>query len=42
MTLLVVVASIVLSISGLAVSLWSIYTTRKKYYLEYKGRKMRD
>lgn len=42
MTTVVVVISIIASILGVVVSLWSIFTTRKKYYLEYRGRKRRD
>ena len=36
---IILALSILVSILGVIVAVWSIYNTRKKYYFEYKERK---
>lgn len=42
MTTIVVVLTIMLALTGVGISLWSLLNTRKKYYKEYTGRKRND
>lgn len=42
MTEIVVLMTILVSIAGIALSIWSVLSTRKKYYKEYMGRKRND
>lgn len=42
MTIFIISATVILALSGVAVSIWSLVSTRNKYYKEYKGRKRND
>ena len=42
MTTLVISATVILALAGIAVSLWSLVNTRNQYFKEYKGRKRDD
>jgi hypothetical protein len=41
MTTIIIIAGSILAIAGVGVAIWSIVTTRKKYYEEYMRRKRR-
>lgn len=42
MTTIIIVASIILALVGILVAIWSIISTRKKYYDDYIERKRND
>ncbi len=42
MTTFIISATVTLALAGVAVSIWSLISTRNKYYKEYKGRKRND
>ena len=42
MTSFIVAMTVVISLIGVGVAIWSIISTRKKYYQEYMGRKKND
>ena len=42
MTTFIISATVILALAGVAVSIWSLISTRNKYYKEYKGRKRND
>lgn len=42
MTTIIIVATIILALIGIFIAVWSIITTRKKYYDEYIKRKRND
>lgn len=42
MTGLIVALTVLVSISGIAVAIWSLLSTRKKYFQEYMERKRND
>lgn len=42
MTILIVVITIILALAGTGIALWSLLSTRKKYYKEYTERKRND
>jgi hypothetical protein len=42
MTTFIISATVILVLAGVAVSIWSLVSTRNKYYKEYKGRKRND
>ena len=41
LTTLIVITGLILAIAGVGVAIWSIVTTRKKYYEDYMSRKRR-
>lgn len=42
MTTFIISVTAILTLAGIAVSIWSLISTRNKYYKEYKGRKRND
>lgn len=42
MTAIIIVASVLVGVSGVAVVIWSIADTRNRYYNEYISRKKND
>lgn len=42
MTIFIVSATVILALAGVAVSVWSLLSTRNKHYKEYKDRKRND
>ena len=42
MTTIIVLLTVILSLSGIAVAVWSLISTRKKYFKEYMERKRND
>lgn len=42
MTTFIISATVILALAGVSVSIWSLISTRNKYYKEYKGRKRND
>jgi len=42
MTELIVAASVIVGVAGVAVVVWSIFDTRNRYYSEYISRKKND
>lgn len=42
MTTIVVSVTVILTLAGLSVVIWSLITTRDKYFKEYKERKRND
>ncbi len=42
MTTFIISLTIILALAGIAVSIWSLISTRNKSYKEYKGRKRND
>lgn len=42
MTTFIISVTAILALAGVAVSIWSLLSTRNKYYKEYKGRKRND
>lgn len=42
MTNIIIISTIILFISGLIITIWSIVTTRKKYYDDYIKRKRNE
>lgn len=41
LTILIVITGLILAIVGVGIAIWSIVTTRKKYYEDYMRRKRR-
>lgn len=42
MTMLIIVVTVILASAGTGIALWSISSTRKKYFKEYIERKRND
>lgn len=42
MTTLIISATVILALAGISVSIWSLVSTRNKYFKEYKDRKRND
>jgi hypothetical protein len=42
MTTIIITLTVILALAGIAVSMWSLITTRNKYFKEYMKRKRND
>jgi len=42
MTNIIIIATLILATAGVSLVVWSLFSTRKKYYNEYISRKKND